>query len=242
MGIQPGSRVLEIGCGQAQTTRALADAAGPAGHVVAIDAAAVDYGTPINIGDSASHLLEQQVSGHITFLFETTVTADLLTRFGPFDSAILSHSPNFFDSRALFSRTVEALLNFSQTLCIADWHTVPMRPSQLPHLLLLHLQAQQYTDRPDPSLNCRLALSELEVCHTAERSGWNVEQRHRFSSSPISSLFTSDLDIALGRADALFASEPSSEATALQGALAAAVNANQVVEPLDTFLVIAGRS
>lgn len=43
--IQPGSRVLEIGCGQGDTTTVLADAVGEHGHVDAIDPGSPDYGT-----------------------------------------------------------------------------------------------------------------------------------------------------------------------------------------------------
>ncbi len=43
--IQPGSRVLEIGCGQGDTTIVLADAVGEHGHVDAVDPGALDYGT-----------------------------------------------------------------------------------------------------------------------------------------------------------------------------------------------------
>jgi hypothetical protein len=42
--IKPGSRVLEIGCGQGDTTLVLADAVGEEGHVDAIDPGAPDYG------------------------------------------------------------------------------------------------------------------------------------------------------------------------------------------------------
>ena len=44
-GITPGSRVLEIGCGQGDCTTVLADAVGPDGHVDAVDPGAPDYGT-----------------------------------------------------------------------------------------------------------------------------------------------------------------------------------------------------
>jgi predicted methyltransferase len=42
--ITPGSRVLEIGCGQGDCTIVLADAVGETGHVDAVDPGAADYG------------------------------------------------------------------------------------------------------------------------------------------------------------------------------------------------------
>jgi predicted methyltransferase len=42
--IAPGSRVLEIGCGQGDCTIVLADAVGHSGHVDAVDPGAPDYG------------------------------------------------------------------------------------------------------------------------------------------------------------------------------------------------------
>lgn len=44
-GITPGSRVLELGCGQGDCTTVLADAVGPDGHIDAVDPGAPDYGT-----------------------------------------------------------------------------------------------------------------------------------------------------------------------------------------------------
>ena len=43
-GIQPGERVLEIGCGQGDCTLVLAAAVGENGSVTAIDPASLDYG------------------------------------------------------------------------------------------------------------------------------------------------------------------------------------------------------
>lgn len=43
-GIAPGSRVLEIGCGQGDCTIVLADAVGDEGHVDAVDPGVPDYG------------------------------------------------------------------------------------------------------------------------------------------------------------------------------------------------------
>lgn len=43
--ITSGARVLELGCGQGDTTLALAEAVGENGHVDAVDPGALDYGT-----------------------------------------------------------------------------------------------------------------------------------------------------------------------------------------------------
>lgn len=42
--IKPGSRILELGCGQGDCTVPLADAVGETGHVDAVDPGAPDYG------------------------------------------------------------------------------------------------------------------------------------------------------------------------------------------------------
>lgn len=42
--IKPGSRVLELGCGQGECTVALADAVGSEGFVDAVDPGSPDYG------------------------------------------------------------------------------------------------------------------------------------------------------------------------------------------------------
>jgi cyclopropane fatty-acyl-phospholipid synthase-like methyltransferase len=42
--VKPGSRVLEIGCGQGDCTIALAATIGPEGHVTGLDPAPLDYG------------------------------------------------------------------------------------------------------------------------------------------------------------------------------------------------------
>ena len=44
--VKPGSRVLELGCGQGDCTVVIADAVGENGHVDAVDPGAPDYGEP----------------------------------------------------------------------------------------------------------------------------------------------------------------------------------------------------
>jgi predicted methyltransferase len=48
-GIAPGSKVLELGCGQGDCTTVLASAVGEQGTVVAVDPAELDYGASFSI-------------------------------------------------------------------------------------------------------------------------------------------------------------------------------------------------
>ena len=66
-GIQPGAKILEVGCGQGDMTAVLAHAVGAEGHVTACDTAAPDYGAPVTLGDSTSYLQQSALGARITF-------------------------------------------------------------------------------------------------------------------------------------------------------------------------------
>ena len=55
--IKPDMRVLEIGCGQGDTTVALADAVGANGQVIALDIAAGDYGAPFTLAEAHDRIV-----------------------------------------------------------------------------------------------------------------------------------------------------------------------------------------
>lgn len=69
--ITKGMKVLEIGCGQGDTTVALADAVGENGQIVAIDIASPEYGAPITLGEAAKAIQQSPIGSRITFQFET---------------------------------------------------------------------------------------------------------------------------------------------------------------------------
>ncbi|MEW8988050.1 MAG: methyltransferase domain-containing protein [Bacillus sp. (in: firmicutes)] len=60
-GIKEGERVLEIGCGQGDTTAVLAYMVGEKGQVHGVDLASPNYGAPITLGDSMKHLQKSQL-------------------------------------------------------------------------------------------------------------------------------------------------------------------------------------
>jgi len=89
--IEQGMRVLEIGCGQGDTTAALAHAVGEHGFITAIDIASPDYGAPFTLGQSTDRIKESSLGKRIAFHFET----DFLT-FEPdadlvYDAIVFSH-------------------------------------------------------------------------------------------------------------------------------------------------------
>src|SRR5690606_21069606 len=92
--ITEGMRVLEIGCGQGDTTVALADAVGKDGHVVAIDIASPDYGAPLTLRQATDILKQSELGQRITFHFETDFSNVKVDE--TFDAVVLSHSSWYF--------------------------------------------------------------------------------------------------------------------------------------------------
>lgn len=59
--VKKGDRVLEVGCGQGDTTAVLANAVGASGFVQGIDIAPRTYGAPFTIGDATDHLQKSKL-------------------------------------------------------------------------------------------------------------------------------------------------------------------------------------
>ncbi|SES64189.1 Protein-L-isoaspartate(D-aspartate) O-methyltransferase (PCMT) [Oceanobacillus limi] len=117
--IQKGMRVLEIGCGQGDTSAALADAVGEDGHVVAMDIANPDYGAPLTLGQATDRIKNSQLGDRITFQFETDVTQ--MESFAPFDVAVLSHSSWYFKQPEDLLHTFKLLRPMTKRICFAEW-------------------------------------------------------------------------------------------------------------------------
>ncbi|WHT48778.1 methyltransferase domain-containing protein [Sporosarcina thermotolerans] len=90
--IRKGDRVLEIGCGQGDTTAALAYKVGNQGFVHGIDIAQADYGGPITLGEARNQLLDSDMGDRMKIEFGVDVLSDEID-FPPmsFDYIVFSH-------------------------------------------------------------------------------------------------------------------------------------------------------
>ncbi|KAF7900078.1 hypothetical protein EAF00_004414 [Botryotinia globosa] len=167
--IPSGSKVLEIGCGQGDTTLVLAAQVGENGHVDAVDPGDPDYGSPWTLSQAQSQLKSGPLGHRITFhnafpipflesLVSSHTSSPSTTQDSkPYSHIILSHSTFYFSSPSLFpqlicyisslslpspqiSNSTPTILTKETQICIAEWDLSAPSPTQFPHLLAIMLQ------------------------------------------------------------------------------------------------------
>lgn len=117
--IEKGMSVLEIGCGQGDTTVALADAVGEQGHIIAIDIASRNYGEPITLGDATDTIKQSALGDRITFQFETDFLNLELSQ--SFDVVVLSHCSWYFKNPDILLHYFKKLKTVAKRICFAEW-------------------------------------------------------------------------------------------------------------------------
>lgn len=172
-GIRPGSRILEIGCGQGDMTAVLAHATGPMGHVDAFDPASPGYGAPVTIGDSADCLLRSPLGSRITFHLGCDLFAGE-TAFGEdaFDYAVFAHCSWYFDSIDRLTHAFRRTKQWARRLCLSEWDLVPRESSQLAHALAVLIQGQVEAFRRDSVSNIRTPLTKGTLEGLLADTGW----------------------------------------------------------------------
>lgn len=117
--IQPGMTVLEIGCGQGDTTVALADAVGPNGHVIALDVADGDYGAPFTLAQAHERIQTSSIGDRIDFHLNT----DFLDWVSPvhIDAIVLSHCSWYFQDASLLAAYFHKMNTLTKRICFAEW-------------------------------------------------------------------------------------------------------------------------
>ena len=193
--IEKGDRVLEIGCGQGDTTAVLAHRVGKTGYVLGIDSAPPDFGSPVTLGAATEHLKKSKLGEQLSFRLETDLLSlDVNFPQHAFDAIVISHASWYFQSQDILYLTLAKLGKWGRKLCIAEWDTRPTDIAQLPHLLSILVQAQYESFKNETDANVRILITPRDWVNIVEKIGGMIARE--------TSIITKELHDGLWETDA----------------------------------------
>ncbi len=209
-----GDCVLEVGCGQGETTVVLAAAVGALGHVLAIDDAPEEYGRPVTLGQAHAYIMSSALGNRIECLLSTDLL-DPQVDFpeNAFDLAVFSHSPWYMSSSQELHRLFARVRPWARRLGYAEWDARPQHLQQLPHLLAVLLQVHAHSVAPQISTaNVRSLILPDQARLLVENAGWTItEEKIIDTSTPLGYGKSWEIHKALEMAEELIASDNVSE-------------------------------
>ena len=173
--IKKGMKILEIGCGQGDTTVVLADAVGETGHVVAIDIASTEYGAPITLGEASKTISRSPLGKQIDFHYETDF---LQMEFDEkFDVVVLSHCSWYFESIELLKNYMQKIKQVADRICFAEWDIDYISDDQRAHFCAANI-AVLYTAFTENEGNIQNLFHKTQIKELMLSEGFsiNVEQ------------------------------------------------------------------
>lgn len=172
--IPSGARVLEIGCGQGDMTAVLAEAVGPAGHVIAVDLADPSYGAPMTLAQATDIIKASEVGARVEFRFNFDVL-DPASSFldNEFDYVVLAHCSWYFANAEQLGKTFATIRPWAKRFCFAEWDMEPRSFPQMAHLLAVLIQGQVEAFKATSESNVRTPLFRTQVKALLEEAGWN---------------------------------------------------------------------
>lgn len=179
--IPQGSKVLEIGCGQGDTTAALAFAVGKGGFVHAVDTASPDYGAPETLGEARARLLSSPLGGRLQINLETNMLSPDAPINDSYDFVVLSHCSWYFASKQALRQLLCKTSKIAARLCFAEWDIRVQHPNQIPHFLAACIQAQCACYQAGDG-NIQTLFFPAELMEIATESGWAVQRQTSFCS------------------------------------------------------------
>lgn len=199
-GIFEGATVLEVGCGQGDTTAVLAEAVGVDGHIIATDPANPNYGSPITIGEAANFLSNSRLGSRISFHFNSNICdPQFFLTHELFDFVVLAHCSYYFDSRENLLNTFVSAKKWAKTLCFSEWDVVASNMQQISHLLAIFIQGQVEAFKLESTANIRSPFSKQEVESLLDKSGWIITDDFKIDSLQMQEYVTWEVAICLER-------------------------------------------
>jgi ubiquinone/menaquinone biosynthesis C-methylase UbiE len=171
-GIQEGMRVLEIGCGQGDTTVVLADLVGESGHVVALDIAPGDYGAPWTLQMAHDTIQQSPLGKRISFHLETDFLDFQVDE--PFDVVVFSHSSWYFQYEHVLLEYLKRMKEIAKRVCWAEWDLHQTLLSQKAHFYAVSILALRSAFEKNDS-NIQRLWSKGRIKKMAESVGWQTQ-------------------------------------------------------------------
>ncbi|MCG3089727.1 class I SAM-dependent methyltransferase [Sporosarcina cyprini] len=176
-GISKGSKVLEIGCGQGDTTAALAYTVGKQGSVIGLDIATPSYGSPVTLGEAAAHLKQSPLGSQTEIRFECDVLSeDVDFPPGTFDFIVFSHCSWYLESFETLAAIFSKIKKWGGKLCFAEWDTRIQTIEQYPHFLAVLIQSHYECFKTDSLANVRTLFTPMDVERIAKSTGWSIQR------------------------------------------------------------------
>jgi SAM-dependent methyltransferase len=185
-GVKEGNRVLEIGCGQGDTTAVLAYLVGKNGLVHGIDIGSPDYGSPITLGDSAAYLKKSKLGQQIIMDFEIDILSpEVDFPENSFDIIVLSHCSWYLKSFEELHEILKKIRKWGKRLGYAEWDSRITSIEQLPHFLSVLIQAQYECFKENSLSNVRTLFTPNDVRMIAQNAGWSIVDEKSILSSEL---------------------------------------------------------
>ncbi|MDW0109547.1 class I SAM-dependent methyltransferase [Sporosarcina aquimarina] len=169
-----GGRILEIGCGQGDTTMAIAHLIGEGGNVVAIDNASRDYGAPFTLGEATNHILQSSIGKRISFHLETDFNDFEVST--PFDVAVFSHSSWYFKNPNELLGFLKRLRLVTKRICFAEWDLHFTEMPQRSHFCAVSILAL-YSKFVENEGNVQTLFNKTHIQQLLEQAGFHIEKQ-----------------------------------------------------------------
>ncbi|KAK4111040.1 SAM-dependent methyltransferase [Canariomyces notabilis] len=179
--IGPGTRVLELGCGQGTCTQALAEAVSSpgdhtgAGHITAVDPGPPEYGAPFTLGEAQSHLAAGPLGPLVTFHRADPIDFLAAHADTQWDVAVLAHCIWYFRSDDTLRQILSALRGRVARVCLAEWALHATEPAATAHVLAAVARATFEAHRVDSTENIQTLASPRAIKEAVRRAGWKME-------------------------------------------------------------------
>jgi SAM-dependent methyltransferase len=178
--IGPGTRVLELGCGQGTCTQALAEAVSAPedsghGHITAVDPGPPDYGAPFTLAQAQSHLSAGPLGPLVTFHRADPIDFLATNPDTQWDVAVLAHCIWYFPSADTLRQILSALRGRVARVCLAEWALHATEPAATAHVLAALARATFEAHRVDSTENIQTMASPRAIKEVVGQAGWKVE-------------------------------------------------------------------